>query len=1304
MVWLPTLCLFAMQDARQVAAAVPASHGLRVSAAAFRTLYGARLVTGATCVAGISFAALLAFSAVEQLRHAAVSKAAELGVFLLTLGAGASAPLDHATGQMLGRTDFSLFQVTAGYAFVAVLCSIALWHAAVHANSGLLTQRATLMTALFSSFSARHVFLLLADTILNVVSLFSALYLGGSLQLTPQECMTPGEISVEIHVGCVHLSDAELEAHVTRSTLSSAHAADADLWEGIAADVQTDTHEEAHVLDVADVTGCFALPDIILPALVACLSVSFVSWLSMLTGGHRAHGQYTHRWHVMARLTDSLLDMQQTAHQDEEEHWQAVSSPQKRAKNTDSILDDTVDDLLDVSPTNASFRAASAATAGGNASSSCLGSSAATAASSVPLMAPARLLPGSPLQPAVPSDFLGLAHRVLGAPVDLLKAAADEWAAAAVLGCAALCLFAGNLAALVQWAVDRAPAVLPAQQWQLRVPLSSAAVAGGHEMASLAAAVHFGGTAACIMVLVMWLTVVSNLRRVLLAMRMSVPWGVDTVLFGMPLAREKAQVNWGAKPITKPVASVEDDPLSPVGQQPPGAFSPASLGMDAGQVDGFSVRFATATAAPAGSLAAYLTGWSARGVRATLLADGLWRPSTGVKGGSSAQSHSTSFRATASGLLPAGADAAAAECALAWSHRMRDGQLALYAGAVRAVAAPPSANCLGGAQAGSRMRQGAVTHSLARSVPVVTPAAAAHGSVGIVADLQAPVPVLHAVALPSGPFLPHLTAADVNTCAPAHILGRSLMWQDWAMAMQRNSFDLAEVVGDASGNRLSALVWAGTACLDALSLSLQAAAVDEEAPSAAGSKSISSMGGGLSPHAPAFVASFVRSLAAYDPVTSQAKWLAGGQAVASTRACATALVGDLPQSSSTPGRPAARGRSPSRSAAARAVSLMSPDGHLDTTAGRGSSVKHTQFRMRTPAGSRLNASGADMTSGGLNGTLMNTMNASRLGGSEVGDNGLAYLAVEPAAAFDYVQHTAAVPGSGLSVQEGVMLCEVAPTYSAEEMSMLLAPDATQGLDFSVNSTMSARLTRSMAWSAVGSPSLGGQWNASNASRLSAATGEMAVSESSLLLRLAAMAVQDAQPGAKYGLLGSVARLFIRSPAQERSALLWDGENCRHAADTLAALCSKGMKKDKSGALQRHLCVVVSSITTLYASARAYALSRACAGADGIAAEQLAVMGSVRVNGAHQVTGSNPARALRRARIVIASLAYRQPLLLAILLQMRSSLVQLLQAWGGLLLDPAVCPLPPLPRVVLAHVHADMKHGIPMGVELAELMD
>lgn len=284
-----------------------------------------------------------------------------------------------------------------------------------------------------------------------------------------------------------------------------------------------------------------------------------------------------------------------------------------------------------------------------------------------------------------------------------------------------------------------------------------------------------------------------------------------------------------------------------------------------------------------------------------------------------------------------------------------------------------------------------------------------------------------------------------------------------------------------------------------------------------------------------------------------------------------------------------------------------------------------------------------------------------------------------------------------------MLCEVAPTYAADDMSLLLAPDATQAMDFTANSTMSARLTRSMTWSAVGSPSAAAQWNASEASRFSV-PGELAVSESSLLLRLAAMAVQDTQPGSKYGLLGSVARLFIRSPAQERAALLWDGENARHATATLVALCSKGMKKDKSGALQRHLCVVVSSIATLYASARAYALSRACAGAEGIAAERLAVMGAARLNGSFEVTGSNPARALRRARIVIASLAYRQPLLLSILLAARSGLVQLLKAWGALLLDPAVCPLPPLPRVVLAHVHADMQHGIPMGVELAELMD
>jgi hypothetical protein len=331
----------------------------------------------------------------------------------------------------------------------------------------------------------------------------------------------------------------------------------------------------------------------------------------------------------------------------------------------------------------------------------------------------------------------------------------------------------------------------------------------------------------------------------------------------------------------------------------------------------------------------------------------------------------------------------------------------------------------------------------------------------------------------------------------------------------------------------------------------------------------------------------------------------------------------------------------------------------------------------------------------------------------VASEGFAFLAVDPATAFDYVQQTAVTPGSGITADAGAMLCEVTSAISADELSHLLAPDMTQGstLNGSVTADTSASLrhTRNMTWSAVQSSSALQQWNASNASMASqlsslAATGETAIAESSLLLRLAAMAVQDVLPGSAYGALGGIARLFMRTPAQERGAMLWDGENVCNAMRTLVALASKGQKSDQSGALQNHLSVLASSVATLYVSARAYALSRACAGADGIAAEHLAVMGSARLNSSFQVAQSSPARALRRARIVIASLAYRQPLLLAVLLQSRSALVSLCKAWGDAILDPAVCPLPPLPRLVLAHVHADAKHGMPMGVELAELLD
>ncbi len=1091
--------------------------------------------------------------------------------------------------------------------------------------------------------------------------------------------------------------------------MNSAHAEDADLWEGIVqaastAEMWPDTSQPADTSH-RDMTGCFALPSIFIPALVVCAVVSVLAWISMLTGGHRATGQFTHRWCVMGHLTESMQQMQEQAVNDEEEHWKAVASPEKRARDgTDeeftNVLDDTVDDDLHMSRDFAGGGATPQTPSAGNHRTA-----AAKSASTAPLMAPARLLPGSPLQPALPSDFVGLAHRVWAAPLDWLKLAVDEVVAGCVFSCLVLTLFGELLVPHVQWLVDHAPRVLTAQQWQLQLSMRDASAFGGHPPASLAAVMHLCSSMATVCFMVLWLSIASTLRRNLLALRLSAPWGVDTVLFGMPLAAEKAQVNWGAKPITKPVATVGEDPVSPSGPQPPGAFAPASLGLDVGQVDGFSVRFSAATAAPAGTLVSYLTGWSARGVRATLLSEGLWRPD--AKGG--ALKTGTSFRAAASGLLPTGADTASAECILAWSHRMRDGQLALYAGAVRAVAAPPATVCPGGAQAGSRMRQGAVTHALAQNIPVVTPAAAAHGTAGVVTGSQPATRILHAVSPPAGPYLPHVTAADVGSGTPASLLGRSLMWQDWGMAMQRNSFDLAEVLGDASGNRLCALVWSGSATLDALSLALQAAAVDEEAPSAASSKSILSMGGGVSPHAPDFVATFVRSLSAYDPVTSQARWLVGGQTAASTRARATALVSNLPDASGTPGRTGgARSRSPRSSTAMRAVSLLSPDGHMNasrrSSAHDRSDIRHNSSRLNTTG--LANVTGFNTTAGaGMNTTLLRGVNASRLSHADgaASSSGVAYLAVEPASAFDYVQQTAAVPGSGLSAQEGVMLCEVSQSMSAEDMSLLLAPDTTSDGNFSLDST-SARLTRSMAWSAVTSPStLGGSTLASTLSA-TAATGEMAVSESSLLLRLAALSVQDEQPGAKYGLLGRVARLFIRSPAQERAALLWDGENARHAASTLVALCCKGQKKDKSGELQRHLCVVVASVATLYASARTFALSRACAGADGIAAERLAVMGAARLDGSFQVMGSNPARALRRARIVMASLAYRQPLLLSILLQMRSNLVQLYSAWGDLLLDPAVCPLPPLPRVVLAHVRADVKNGMPMGVELSELLD
>lgn len=176
-----------------MAAAVPASHALRITAAAFETLYNVRLVTGAALVLLSSLVSLLGFSAFERLRHTFMAKAAELGVFFLVPTGLPNSADKGAELVTMAEPGFIWNLICAA---LAVVASTALWHAAVRANSSLLTQRASLITAAFGCLNPRQVLLLAADLSMNISIIFMALYLGGSLQLKPHECMTPGKLSV----------------------------------------------------------------------------------------------------------------------------------------------------------------------------------------------------------------------------------------------------------------------------------------------------------------------------------------------------------------------------------------------------------------------------------------------------------------------------------------------------------------------------------------------------------------------------------------------------------------------------------------------------------------------------------------------------------------------------------------------------------------------------------------------------------------------------------------------------------------------------------------------------------------------------------------------------------------------------------------------------------------------------------------------------------------------------------------------------------------------------------------------------
>ncbi len=182
-----------MQDVRPVSAAVPASHGLRATYSAFKTLYAARLVTGAVLVFVVSFLAVSVFAATSLLHRAVLGWSAELGLFFLgSTASSTTATLDKSNANWGQSGDSTTFI----YILLAVFAVCALWHCAVHVNSGVLNRRAAVVAAAFGAINFRQFFLLLTEQVFNVTILFSALFLGSGLQLHPQECLAQGTISV----------------------------------------------------------------------------------------------------------------------------------------------------------------------------------------------------------------------------------------------------------------------------------------------------------------------------------------------------------------------------------------------------------------------------------------------------------------------------------------------------------------------------------------------------------------------------------------------------------------------------------------------------------------------------------------------------------------------------------------------------------------------------------------------------------------------------------------------------------------------------------------------------------------------------------------------------------------------------------------------------------------------------------------------------------------------------------------------------------------------------------------------------
>lgn len=1314
----------AWEDVRGVASAVPASHAAEAVLSGVSTVLRLRWISAVALSTALLSAATISLSLPWVAAVWVPLTVAEVGLSVVHVAASAlSLPTpESALSYVHGWQSSIVLPATHEVLFMvaAVFLALCAWHAVLWLNAGVVGSKfSSAALTVRCLVRPRQWILFGAELLMNGVFVSMLLWGGAWAAIEAVEC--PAELYSAFRA--IPFPHTQLAAHTpfhraltgAPSTHNPAHYArvssttppEHDAWgddNDFGGPGQSPLQAEAPpAMDTAGVAyGCYALPPAATALIVCLLTVSAFVTLAVLRADLSVDGRWQHRWAVMAGLHQRLTDFATDAQEAEEVDWRSVKAgcveePHRHAGE---------------SPVGMSAAQGRTGRLNTSALSSATWASSlslpawASGGSAHPLVVPPRLLPSTGVAPGAPSCRAPLLHRLTAAPVDMLRLLLDVALPSGMLALVLL-LTCGYPLALGLDGVLGSVSTFVRPGFRLVVPASSLSLWHQSPLQML----WLAGTICCaVACAVSVLSAAALLRVTLTAGRLSGPLAFEPILYGMPMASVPAKVNWAAKPALKHHQPGLEDPLAPTAASLPfGSFDANTLGIGEGQVDAFSVRFSAATMAPSGTLTSYLQGWSARGLVAAQLHSGaLRRPTSRTAGATRAAPPRTS--AAASALFQAPASGVAADNVLAWVHRMRDGQLALYAGACRAAPAPSAmAPPPGGVQAGSRMLQAGVSAGTGRDVPVVTPAVAALGCVATEG-----MHVRGAVCRAYGPHLPPVTAADVTSHSSEAGLARSLAWQDMAAALGKNSYDLKEVTADPSGNRLSALVWAATAVLDASALSLQAASAQTEAPTAAIAKGISTLNGGGSVEAPGFVLTLLRELAPLDPVVEQARWLSGGSAGANARARASALASTLP---STPrSRSGARRRS--SQAALAPSSFPTPldarangsaaDVHGRSKVGDFSAMSGTGLDGSTLLASIPAAARADSTTGRQLG--LSALNATGVTLSDTaGDAGgitAVYMHVDGAAAFDYVVQTACVPGSGLSVGPGILLCPLPGVGGLAAADSFVGPDGSLPDDTLNTSAASAwtavsRASVATGVSASGLLDISGQMSELAALREAGAT---AVSHSSVLVRLAAMAFKDTIPGQRLGLLGRIVGPLLRTPRQARETLLWDAENTASALQTLQHLAVRGRKLDKHHKLPGFVPTILCSISTLYLSAREFALSPACSGGTDGWAKPLLIMGGARVNRHNEVLGQNPSRALRQARVIMCSLAFRHPALLALILGARGALVAMLKAYGKVLLDPSECPMPPSPTAVLAQVHRDMQQGLPWGVELSEFKE